>query len=190
LVPVLEARIIERGHDEVNGRWRHRGSRWTIFVLALVLLATFAACSRPSRAERLLEEARIEVKRKRLEQALSLLERVSREYPGTEAAQQAEKDARLYRGLLEAERLDPLRRARDVMVQTARDIEGTHARSGGWPESLPAPPADPWGRALVYERTQTGYRLACWGADGAPGGDSDLVIVNGKFTEDPLGGNP
>ena len=28
------------------------------------------------------------------------------------------------------------------------------------------------------------------GHDGTPGGEPDLVIVNGRFTEDPLGGNP
>jgi hypothetical protein len=91
--------------------------------------------------------------------------------------------------LLEAARLDPLRRARDILVQTARRIESAHARSGSWPETL-ADAADPWGRPLVYEKTPTGYRLASWGADGAPGGEPDLVIVNGRFTEDPLGGNP
>ena len=76
------------------------------------------------------------------------------------------------------------------MVQTARAVESARVRGGGWPESLPDAPMDPWGKSLVYERTQAGYRLACWGADGAPGGEPDLVIVNGRFTEDPLGGNP
>ena len=189
-MPVLEARIIERGGDEVNGRSRLRGSRWTFSVVAMLLVVLFAACSRQSHAERLLEEARVEVKRGRLPQALSLLERVTREYAGTEAARRAEEDARLYRGLLEAARLDPLRRARDVMVQTAREIEGAHARAGAWPESLGTGVADPWQRPLIYERTPAGYRLVCLGADGTPGGEPDLVIVNGRFTEDPLGGNP
>jgi len=188
-MPVPESRIIDRGGDEVNGRPRLRRSSWTLCVVALVLAALLAACSRTSRAERLLEEARVEVKRGRLQEALDILERVNREYAGTEAADQAEKDARLYRGLLEAARLDPLRRARDVLVQTAREIEGTHARSGSWPETQ-LTVADPWGRPLVYEKTSNGYRLASWGADGVPGGEPDLVIVNGRFTEDPLGGNP
>jgi hypothetical protein len=188
-MPVLESRIIERAAVEVNGGARLRRSHWTLRVAALLLVAIFAACSRSARAERLLEEARVEVKRGRLPQALSLLERVSREYPETDAAREAEKDARLYRGLLDAKRLDPLRRARDILVQTAREIEGTHARGGRWPDTL-ATAADPWGRPLVYERTQNGYRLASFGADGAPGGEPDLVIVNGRFTEDPLGGNP
>ena len=159
-------------------------------MAALALVALLAACSRQSRADRLLEEARVEVKRGRLEQALSLLERVSREYAGTDAARRAEEDARLYRGLLEAARLDPLRRARDLMVQAAREIEATHARSGQWPEALETAVEDPWQRPLIYERTSAGYRLACWGADGAQGGEPDLVIVNGRFTEDPLGGSP
>lgn len=188
-MPVLETRIIERGGDEVNGRSPLRRGSCALCVGALVLAALLGACSRSSRADRLLEEARVEVKRGRLQEALNILERVDREYAGTEAADQAEKDARLYRGLLDAKRLDPLRRARDILVQTAREIEGMRARSGGWPETL-ASAADPWGRPLVYEKTSTGYRLASWGADGVPGGEPDLVIVDGRFTEDPLGGNP
>ena len=189
-MPVLESRIINRGVLEVNGRARLRRLSRILCAMVLALAALLGACSRQSRAERLLEEARVEVKRGRLQEALGVLERVSREYGDTAAARQAEKDARLYRGLLEAERLDPLRRARDMMVQAAREIEGMHARTGSWPESLAGAAADPWNRSLVYEKTPAGYRLACWGADGAPGGEPDLVIVNGRFTEDPLAGNP
>ena len=181
-MPVLESRIIERGSHEVNGRAR---------LLALLLaLAICAGCSRESRAQRLLEEARTEVQRGHLEQAVTVLERVTNEYGGTDAARRAQKDIILYRGLMEAERLDPLRRVRDQMVQTARKLERSKTTSGTWPDTLADAPKDPWGQPLVYERTPNGYRLASWGADGTPGGEPDLVIVNGRFTEDPLGGNP
>ena len=182
-MPVLESRIIERGSHEVNGRPR-------LLALVFLALAVCAGCSRESRAQRLLEEARTEVKRGRLEQAVTVLERVTHEYGGTDAARRAQEDIILYRGLMEAERLDPLRRVRDQLVQAARELERSKAASGSWPDALADAPVDPWGQPLVYARTPNGYRLASWGADGTPGGEPDLVIVNGRFTEDPLGGNP
>jgi hypothetical protein len=189
-VPVLESRIIERAAHEVNGRWRLPARSWTLSIAILALASSSIGCSQESRAQRLLEEARVQVQRGQLEEAVDVLERVTRQYPSTKAARRAEEDVRLYRGLLEAARLDPLRRARDVLVQTAREIERAHERGRGWPESVPDLPADPWGRTLVYERTANGYRLVSWGADGSPGGEPDLVIVNGRFAEDPLGGSP
>jgi hypothetical protein len=164
-----------------------------LLALASLVLAVTLACSRESRAQALLAEARTEVKRQRLEEAVALLERVVRDYGGTEAAERARADLVLYRGLIEAARLDPLRRARDVLVQTARRIERWRATHRGWPQALGEmgeETLDPWGRPLLYARTAQGYRLACLGADGSPGGEPDLVVVNGRFEEDPLGGNP
>jgi hypothetical protein len=188
-VPVLESRIIERGSNEVNGRSRLRASSAMLALASLVLSLTLS-CSRESRAEALLDEARTEVQRQRIAEAVAIFERVVREYGGTEAAGRAREALFLYRGLLEAERLDPLRRARDVLVQTARRIEQWRAAHGAWPSTMEDPVLDPWGRPLAYERTEGGYRLASWGADGSPGGEPDLVVVNGRFQEDPLGGNP
>lgn len=188
-MPVLESRIIERAFSEVNGRWRLRVSA-TLVVAALVAMALTLSCSRESRAQRVLTEARNEVQRGRIQEAVVVLERVVKEYGETDAAKRAREDLVLYRGLLEAARLDPLRRARDVLVQTARDLERWHGKKGSWPETLAAAPLDPWGRPLDYQRTASGYRLACWGADGSPGGEADLVIVNGRFEQDPLQGSP
>lgn len=188
-MPVPESRIIERACSEVNGRSRLRGSS-TRVVAVLVALVLTASCSRESRAQRVLMEARNEVQRGRIPEAVAVLERVEKEYEGTDAAKRARQDLVLYRGLLEAARLDPLRRARDVLVQTARDLERWHGEKGSWPETLTPASLDPWGRPLDYQRTASGYRLACWGADGAPGGEADLVIVDGRFQEDPLEGSP
>jgi hypothetical protein len=178
-VLVPGSRIIERGSGEVNGR----RTLARAFAVAFVALAC-AACSRDSRAERALDAARNEVRLGRLEQAVKELDAVASEYAGTEAARAAEKDAILYRGLIEAARLDPLRRARDLLVQTARALE---RRRAALPETLDAP-LDPWGRELVYERTARGYRLASFGADGVPGGEPDLVVENGRFVADPVEG--
>jgi hypothetical protein len=191
-VTVLESRIIERASGEVNGRPRlPRALAAPLAAMLAVLLAVLAlSCSREAGAQRLLDEARGEVKRERLPEAVALLERVTKEYAGTPAAARAEKDLILYRGLLQATRLDPLRRARDLLVQTARQLERAHGERGSWPEALGTAVLDPWGRPLVYERTARGYRLACWGADGSPGGEPDLVVVNGRFQQDPLEGSP
>lgn len=187
---MLESRIIERGSDEVNGSSGVRASSKIVLASLALALVLGLGCSRESRADALLAEARSEVQRGRLDEAVLVLERVIRDYDGTEAARRAREDVLLYRGLLEAARLDPLRRARDVLVQAAREIERWHARNGSWPPALDTKVLDPWGRPLAYERTERGYRLSCLGADGSPGGEADLVIVNGRFTEDPLQGNP
>ena len=82
------------------------------------------------------------------------------------------------------------------MVQSARALERYRASRGGPPDSLdalvpsylPAAVTDPWGRPLVYERSPKGYRLACLGSDGAPGGEGDsgdLIVVNGSFVTAP-----
>lgn len=122
-------------------------------------------------------------------------------YPQSEAARRASRQIVLYRGLDEAVQRFPLREARDLMVKTARAIQSYKGRHGRPPASLDRllpdllaePPIDPWGRALVYERTSggRGYRLSCYGADGRPGGAgeaADWHVVNGAFVRDPGGG--
>jgi hypothetical protein len=193
------ARIIGGRTAEVNVARRAARGRAVrlaaIVAIAAGCLALTPACgSREDRAERLYDKAIGQVKHHELEAAVETFRRVVAEYPDTPAAARARKEIVLYRGLTTAVRLDPSRRARETVVEAARAVERFRELRNALPTSLedlvPAflgeVPADPWGRPLDYERDRDGrgYRLACWGADGVPGGtgdDTDLVVRNGEF---------
>ena len=160
-----------------------------------------SACDGEGRAERLHDKAVRHVDEGKLEEAIALYQQVIDRYPDSDAARRARRQIVLYRGLDEAVQRFPLREARDLMVKTARAIQrykGRHRRSPEsldrlLPDLLAEPPIDPWGRALVYERTSEGrgYRLACYGSDGRPGGLGEAVdwyVENGEFVRNPGGG--
>ena len=160
-------------------------------MLASATLAS-SGCGGDRRADRLYREASELVEKGDTAAAVPKLEEILRDYPDSEAASKARREVVLYRGLSEAVAAYPVRRARDVMVQTARALERYRAGRGTAPDALDAlvpsflseAPADPWGRSLEYQKTARGYRLACLGSDGAPGGESDaadLVVENGAF---------
>jgi hypothetical protein len=153
------------------------------------------------RAGRLHEQAARQVDGHDLEGAVATLQRVIDRYPGTRAAAAARKEIVLYRGLIDAARRFPTRRASDVVIAVARAIERYRDDRNAFPSNLrDLVPTyltdlanDPWGRPLIYESTsRSTYVLKCLGADGVEGGageSADLVVRNGRFVKgDPEGG--
>lgn len=186
-------RIMSRRERRVNRRavrlaWI--GITFSISVLAMM------ACGGDRRAERLYREASELVEKGDTAAAVPKLEEIVRDHPDSEIAERARREIVLYRGLSEAVAAYPVRRASDLVVQTARAIERFRGKQGAPPDDLaalvpaylPAAPVDPWGAALQYQRNGEGYRLACLGADGSPGGEgeaADVVVQNGAFVRRP-----
>ena len=200
--------IVGRRGRQVNGQLPPRrpghSPHTRAFKIAMIsfLLTTAAVIScggRERRAERLYREATALIEHSELDQAVSRLDRLLVEYPDTEAAKKAKEEIVLYRGLADSVRTYPVRRATDALIQVARALDRFHGRRRTWPESLEtlvpgeiaAIPEDAWGRALFYERKETGkgYLLGSFGADGASGGSGekmDLVVEDGAFAREEL----
>ncbi|MBZ5639561.1 MAG: type II secretion system protein GspG [Acidobacteriia bacterium] len=184
---------MRRWTSAVNGRAR----RVAAACLIALVLPSLVGC-REQRADRLYREAARRVERGDLAGAVEKYDRLIAEFPGSRAAARAKSDVVLYRGLLEASRRFPVRRAGDLLVQVARALERFRAATGRSPSSLseivPAylasTPVDPWGRPLEYRaKADGGYTLRCRGADGAEGGErenTDLEVEDGRFVK----GNP
>jgi hypothetical protein len=189
---------MSRGFSGVNAR----GRRASIALAAGLLLAAGGAGCNDQGAERLYAEAGKKVERGDLPAAIERYERLLSEYPDSPAAERARADLVLYRGLLEAARRFPLRRAGDLVVQTARGVERFHRDKGLWPSSLrelvpdylSSEPIDPWGRPLDYRvKAGGGYLLGSRGADGVEGGDgesADLLVEDGRFVKGSAEGAP
>jgi hypothetical protein len=193
---------MERVHAEVNGArrvldLREVARRFTLSAATLALALACAACGASERdAERWYRDAERFAEAGEPARAAELLEKIIAERPGGAVAAQAREKLVLYRGLADAVERYPQRRAREIVVATARAIERFKAAHGAPPDALDAlvpdalesAPRDPWGRALQFTREGPArYRLASLGADGARGGagdDADIVVVNGKFVED------
>lgn len=186
-------RIMSRAAARVNGPRSRR--TLTAIMLAAIALAS-PGCGGDRRAERLYREASELVERGETAAAVPKLEEILRDYPDSEVAARARREVVLYRGLSDAVAAYPVRRAGDVVVQTARALERYRASRGAAPDDLAAlvpsflaqAPVDPWGAPLGYTRTAKGYRLLCLGSDGAPGGEgdaADLVVENGAFVRSP-----
>jgi general secretion pathway protein G len=170
-------------------------ARRALAVSAVALMIVALAGCREQRAERLYREAGRSVERGDLGAAVERFERILAEFPGTRAAARAKSDVILYRGLFEASKRYPVRRAGDLLIQAARAVERFHQARESLPATLrdlvpaylPSDPLDPWGKPLEYRRTpEDGYTLSCRGADGAEGGtgeNADLVVRDGKFVE-------
>ena len=173
---------------------RRRQAAWGLVCL---LLIAGCACDE-GKADRLYQTAQEHVRAGELEQAVTVLDGLLQQYPETPAAEQARREVVLYRGLAGAVRSYPVREARDQIVTTARALQRYRDRRRTWPDSLDrlVPgyldefPLDPWGRELLYEAKPRGrgYHLACFGADGEPGGagdDADWFIEDGAFVLNP-----
>ena len=150
--------------------------------------------SRERQAERLHRKASRAVEDGNLQEAVDLFSKILEEYSETKAADRAEEDIKIYRGLVGASRNYPTWQARDEMIITARAIERYRYRNRKPPDGLAAlvpkyikaEPIDPWGRPFIYYVKSGGrkYILASLGADGNEGGEgeaSDIVIENGRF---------
>ena len=198
-----DRRIIKRSTVEVNAMSGESDQVFlcklarTLKVLLMVAVVTSVSCGKEQQAERLYREASRAIEEDDLDKGVELLERIPREYPGTEAAGRARDDARLYRGLAGAVRQYPVRVAKDRMIRTARALDRYHRRRRSFPESLSVlvpdyldvEPTDPWNRDFIY-RTRSGgkgYVLVCHGADRKPGGigvEGDLRIEDGEFVQE------
>jgi hypothetical protein len=190
---VLEsARIMKRGHSEVNTR-TVRARLFFIVVLTALLVITASSCGvNERRARRLWDQAIERVEKGDTQGAVDRLQTLIDTFPDSRAAEKARAQIVVYRGLATAVENYPARRARELMVQIARAIESFRRERGRVPvtldELVPAKmanvPKDPWDRAFLYQATARGYRLTCPGAKGMPGGaaaSDGLVVVNGEF---------
>lgn len=184
-----DARIIEGRPVEVNTR---RGAlpRATLLCAMVLLLASCASDEERAR-ERYREGVRL-AQEDSLARAVEIFDEVARDYPRTQAGEDARRDAVLYRGLSGAVERYPSHRARDLMVDVARRVERWKNARRTVPPDLATvfgdepPPVDPWGRALGYRVLRNGrsYEIAMYGADGEPGGEgnaADLVVRDGEF---------
>jgi hypothetical protein len=182
-------RIIELRGNQVNGF-----ARIPLIVCVVFLMALMFSCGKESRAQRVYHQAQEHVQAGELDDAVLLLDRIVADYPTTETARKARKEVLLYRGLTAAEIMYPYRRAEERVIRTARALQRYRDRRRAWPEHLSAlvpdyldrVPWDPWGRELLYRAKPSGrgYVLACYGADGEPGGegdDRDWLVENGSF---------
>jgi len=202
-------RIIRRDRDHVNGTRSCCGiffsstlRRAALVVAFVAIAAALPGCGgRESKAEALYDRAMTHVDASDLPAAVELFERIERDYGETATARRAHAAVLLYGGLEHAVTAYPARRARDLMVLTARAIQRGRSGRRGWPTSLDRlmphllaePPIDPWGRPLIYEPKASGrgYLLQCLGSDGRPGGAgeaADLVVEDGDFVRDPTDG--
>jgi len=182
---------MRRRGNEVNTRTQLARSFFVALAAGLVLTAT--SCGGDERrAERLWRQAIERVEKGDTQGAVNDLQKLIDTYPDANIAAKAREQIIVYRGLATAVQNYPTRRAREWMVQLARAIESFKRDSHRVPASLDelvprafaGVPVDPWNHPFTYETTARGYRLACLGADGAPGGDgdaADLVVVDGAF---------
>jgi len=201
-------RIIECKLDEVNGptsihvkKNRYRVQR--AFVVAMLCSCiALGACDRSEqKAEALMNDAMQHVASDELERAVELFDDVVQRYPTTSAARRARQERLLYDGLAVAVETYAQRAARDLMIRTAKALGRARSAQRAWPLSLDRllptliaePPIDPWGRPLAYERKSSGrgYRLACFGSDGRPGGEGDaedFLVEDGDWVRAPAAG--
>jgi Type II secretion system (T2SS), protein G len=186
---------MRRPHDEVNTRTHFATSFFFFASIALHVACASSCGGADRRADRLWRQAEERVQHGDTEGAVDRLQKIIDQYPGTPAAERAEAQIVVYRGLLSAVQEYPSRRAHESMVVLARAIEVFRRQKGRVPAALDdvAPsviasvPMDPWNRPFSYEATATGYRLSCLGADGVPGGvaeSRDLLVVDGEFLAD------
>jgi hypothetical protein len=179
---------------EGRGREVNAPSRFWLLLCVITLVLSVSGCTREGRASRLHEKAKEHVREGELVEAVELYDRLLEEFADTEAAGLAQREAVLYRGLADAVRSYPVREAREQVVRTARAIQKYRRSRRAWPRSLdqlvpdflPEIPVDSWGRPLAYRAKERGrgYLLACYGADGEPGGkleNADWLVEDGSF---------
>jgi tetratricopeptide (TPR) repeat protein len=172
------------------------------FLLMLCAMAgVLVACEEDRRAEILFEQASALQKEGRYEEAIEKLQEIEQLDPQSDVARVARRELASLRNLAMAEQRYPLDQALELVQRTTRAVETFQVDQGRWPvhlqELVPrwldTISLDPWGRPLRYERTATGYRVTCFGADGQRGGagsDGDMVVENGEFVMTPVTPQP
>jgi general secretion pathway protein G len=185
-----------------SGFFLPQQNRHVLLIAMLITLCLLGGCHRSERkAEALFERAMQQVATNELPRAVELFQEIVDKYPDTSAARRARDAVVLYSGLEQAVETYPVRRAHDLMVQTARAVHRLRNRGRGWPRALDRllpdllaePPIDPWGRPLLYQPKPRGrgYVLSCYGSDGRPGGSgdaADIFVEDGDFVRKPSTG--
>jgi hypothetical protein len=203
-----DRKIIEPVAIEVNASRRDRESFFFVRplraagLLCLLGALTNVACADDEKKAMKLERKAVKaVEQEEIETAIALYRDVIDRFPETNTARKARERITFLSGLSHSVTSYPARTARDLMVETARALQGYLRRHGRYPDKLDdllpklldESPIDPWGRPLQYRRGRNGYRLSCLGADGVGGGEDDsqdFVVVNGEFRSDPTDEGP
>jgi hypothetical protein len=169
----------------------------TLIALGIVTVILASSCgSRERQADRLFRKAQQAAAQGDHDEAVRLFDQILRDYRGTDVAAKAEEEVVLFRGLSDAVKLDPARRASSIMITTAQALERYRSRNRRFPDDLAGLvprylatiPVDPWDRTHVYRVKSggTGYVLSTYGSDAAPGGSEDaydIVIEDSKFVQ-------
>lgn len=168
------------------------------FCLVASLALLLAACSSEDGARVLYDRAEQLQKQGRYEEAMEKLQEIQERYPRSDLAPVARHELESLRDLVAAGQRYPTDQAVALVRRTGRAVEkfkvdegrlpsGLYELVPGWLERLEE---DPWDRPVRYEQTRGGYRLACYGADGKPGGrghNQDVIVENGEFVLGPEG---
>ena len=160
-------------------------------VVAVCVVAALAPGCAERRAESAFQEAVAGEKDRPAAEVRADLARIVASWPDTRAAEKARREMQWLADLEQSSRGGRQLLAADAVRADARAVELFRAAAGHYPERLEetAPrclrsiPVDPWGRPVSYLRTPGGYKVFCYGADGAPGGsgdDTDIVVVDGR----------
>jgi hypothetical protein len=177
---------------EVNTSTRRAREKFFVIALVVAAIASTSCGGDDRRADRLWRAATERVEKGDTSGAIDRLQEIVDKYPDSAIAPKAREQLVVYKGLASAVQRYPSRRARETLIQLARAIESYRKENGRAPVVLEALapgklasiPVDPWGHPYAYAVTPNGYRLICWGSDGAPGGVADAedqVVVNGEF---------
>jgi hypothetical protein len=176
---------MRRRRIEVNTRARFAKIFFVVSCVAAFVVVASSCGGRERHAERLWRQALECVEKGDTPGAVERLQKLIDQYPDAEIAAKAREQIIVYRGLVNAVESYPTRRARELMVQIARAIEGFRRERGKPPATLlelvPGKlaeiPDDPWGHPFSYETAGRSYRLRCQ--------DQPLLVVDGEFRAVP-----
>jgi general secretion pathway protein G len=167
-----------------------------VIVFFVALLTIVSSCGPGNgSADHLWRQAEEHVEKGDTQGAIDRLQKIIDRYPDARIAEKARAQIVVYRGLQSAVQAYPTRRARELMVTVARAIEAFRHETARVPITLdelvpsrmPSVPVDPWNRPFVYQAAARGYKLSCYGSDGAPGGAADaadILVVDGEFVSE------
>lgn len=143
------------------------------------------------RAERALKRAVAEVDKRATGDTRKDLRKIVERWPETKAAARAREEIEWLDDLDESSHRGRGLLAWDAVRRVARAVERYRTTNRRYPERfddlvprfLAGAVRDPWGQAIGYRRTASGYQTICYGADGIPGGHgeaTDILVENGR----------